>query len=278
MRPFEHIFKEIDKDRGLLYAWFAAMHSRVDIVICDKCENDMLAVTGKIYERIAQLEKLANFYNPHSELTKLNEVPAGVQTEVGEELLSMLYLSMRYNELTDGRFDVCVKSDGYTGGMRGNVEIDLEGGTVTKQRYGIRFDLSGFLKGYALDQARNILTGYAVSDVLLSIGNSSVLALGNHPFGDGWRVSYPESDDSNIEIDLHDECLTTSGNANSERRHIVNPVSGALIEGEGRISVVTRGGAEGEALSTAMFVERGAGEREAILGRFRRARLLDTMN
>lgn len=76
------------------------------------------------------------------------------------------------------------------------------------------------------------------------MGNSSVLALGNHPVGTGWKVN---------NILLHNECLTTSGNDSPERRHIVSPRDGKLVEGARQISVVTTNGAIGEILSTALF-------------------------
>ncbi len=278
MSSFEHIYKNIDNGRGMLYAWFTAMHTRVDIAICGRNENDLKAIAGKVQDKIVQLEKLANFYDPDSELANLNDITAGTTAEVSDELLSMLYLSMRYNELTDGNFDICIKSDGYKNDMCVDVEIDLCNGTLAKHRYGIRFDLSGFLKGYALDEARNILERYAVRDTLLSIGNSSILALGNHPFGEGWLVAYPGAEDNNIEVALHNECLSTSGNSSSKRMHILSPSSGKLIEGAGMVSVVTRKGAEGEALATAMFVERDPAKRDAILGRFEGARLMATIN
>lgn len=258
----------------MLYSWFTAMHTRVDIAMCGPRENDLMAITGKVLEKIEELEKIANFFDPGSEIARLNDTPAGVPAEVSDKLLSLVYLSARYNEFTGGAFDVCVKSEGYNGNFADSVGIDLEAGTVTKYRYGVRFDMSGLLKGYALDEVGNILSRFAVTDALLSIGNSSVLALGNHPYGEGWSVSYPDGNENNIEAVLYDECLTTSGNSHSERRHIVDPSSGRLIEGEGKVSVVTRGGAEGEALATAMFVERESDKRQAILARFRGARLL----
>lgn len=273
MASFEHIYKEISQGRGMLYAWFAAMHSRVDIALCGANKEDLLFITGKIQEKINSLEKLANFFDPSSELVNLNDATAGSTTEVSEELLAMLYLSMRYNELTDGKFDICIKSSGYDSNVAKNVVINLENETLTKHRYGIRFDLSGFLKGYALDEARAILNRYGVTDVLLSIGNSSILAIGNHPYGKGWKVSYPNDDMDNVEVELYDECLTTSGNSDSNRRHIISPVNGEYVGGTGMVSVITRGGAEGEALSTAMFVERDSAKREAILGNFNGARL-----
>lgn len=274
MGSFEHIYKGIDKGRGMLYAWFAAMHTRVDIALCGRNESDLKAIVGKVQDKIVQLEKLANFYDPDSELANLNDVTAGTAAEVSDELLAMLYLSMRYNELTDGNFDICIRSEGYAVGMCADVEIDLEAGTLAKHRYGIRFDLSGFLKGYALDEARNILERYAVRDTLLSIGNSSILALGNHPFGEGWLVAYPGAGETGVEVALHNECLSTSGNSDESRRHILSPSTGKLVEGAGMVSVVTRTGAEGEALATAMFVKRDPVKRDAILARFDGARLM----
>ncbi len=274
MDSFEHIYKGIDSQRGMLYAWFAAMHTRVDMAVCGRDEADLMAVAGKVQERIGQLEKLANFYDPDSELANLNDAVAGTKTEVSEELLAMIYLAMRYNELTDGNFDICIKSPGYTAGMAKDVEIDLAAGTLAKHRYGIRFDMSGFIKGYALDEARNILERYAVGDVLLSIGNSSILALGNHPFGEGWLVSYPGEGGENMEAALYGECLSTSGNATGDRRHIISPSSGKPVEGAGMASVATRTGAEGEALATAMFIEKDPAKRDAILCRFGGARLM----
>ena len=67
---------------------------------------------------------------------------------------------------------------------------------------------------------------------------------GNHPVGTGWKVN---------NILLHNECLTTSGNDSPERRHIVSPRDGKLVEGARQISVVTTSGAIGEILSTALF-------------------------
>lgn len=276
MRRIEHVFEEMEQGRGVLYSWFAAMYSRVDIVVCGGTESDLKAVIDRVYDKIDKLEKTANFFFEHTELTQLNKALAGAESVVSEELLSMIYVAVKYNELTDGGFDICVKSDRYDGEVIKSVEIDLESRTIIKHRHGVRFDLSGFLKGYALDEARRILGRYAVSDALLSMGNSSVMAIGNHPFGLGWRVAKADGTENagDGEVTLYNECLSTSGNSDSDRQHIVAPANRELIKGAGAVSVVTPGGAEGEALATAMFVERDVQKRKNILDRFQGARLL----
>ena len=98
---------------------------------------------------------------------------------------------------------------------------------------------------------------------LINMGNSSVLALGNHPVGTGWKVN---------NILLHNECLTTSGNDSPERRHIVSPRDGKLVEGARQISVVTTNGAIGEILSTALFAADGE-QRKALMGIYAHCRV-----
>ena len=94
------------------------------------------------------------------------------------------------------------------------------------------------------------------------MGNSSVLALGNHPVGSGWKVN---------NILLHDECLTTSGNDSPERRHIVSPRNGKLVEGVQQIAVVTSNGAIGEILSTALSAD--GEQRKALMGIYEQYRV-----
>ena len=56
------------------------------------------------------------------------------------------------------------------------------------------------------------------------------------------------------EIFLKNECLTTSGNDSHERKHIIDPQTGKLIEGKREVAVVTANGTVGEVLSTSLFV------------------------
>ena len=119
-------------------------------------------------------------------------------------------------------------------------------------------NLSGFLKGYALEKTRKLLQYYEVKDALINMGNSSVLALGHHPLADGWKVNFGQSAVTQAkewpEIFLKNECLTTSGNDSHERKHIIDPQTGKLIEGKREVAVVTANGAVGEVLSTSLFV------------------------
>ena len=111
------------------------------------------------------------------------------------------------------------------------------------------------------------------------MGNSSVLALGNHPAGTGWKVSFGDqaSTTKNYKtqsILLNNECLTTSGNNSDDRKHIISPSSGKPLEGVRQVTVVTDDGTTGEILSTSLFVANQK-QRELITSEFLPKRVID---
>ena len=253
MSPVQHIYKHLGSER-LFYAWFASMHTRVDIILSNRDEDELVQITESIYKRLNTLEKIGNYFNPSSELSIVNNAGKGVPTIVSKSLLSMIEMCIYYNQKTDGYFDISIDSDHHSADTLKNVLISKKDLTITLNKEGIKLNLSGFIKGYALDETRKILETKGIDNALINIGNSSVLALGNHPLGDGWKVGidFPTTG-GNREIVLNNECLTTSGNNTAQRKHIKSPYSGEYIEGIRGISVITDSAAEGEALSTALF-------------------------
>lgn len=219
MSTFAHIYRP-GVEQNMLYSWFSAMHTRVDIIIIGKKNKDeLLSVIGNIHDRITQIESIGNCFDPSSELARFN---AGFlpKEQLSEELSTILDQCDQWKETTGGIFDVAVEG---------------------------KVNLSGFLKGYALDAIRPILEKHGINNALINCGNSSVLALGNQQ-GDngGWRVANNQGE----QFVLHDECLTTSGNDSPDRRHIINPLTHQYVEGQRMISVVTKSGAEGEVRAT----------------------------
>ena len=246
MQHMHHILKD---GSSLVYSWFEAMHTRMDIMLWDKEKADLETVAENIMAEVMRIEQMGSCFLQESEVSAVNASEVGVPVRVSEELYQILFRSLEYNTCTEGYFDIAASIS--IGGLRLNQKIRLENDCmVTRLHEDVRINLSGLLKGYALDRARAIMTGSSVRNGLLNFGNSSVAALGNHPHGEGWPVSTP-----GIEYILHDECLTTSGNDSAQRRHIINPLNGTLLEGKGMVSVVTQTAEEGEVLSTVKFIK-----------------------
>lgn len=201
------------------------MHTRVDILLPGtESEDFYCAVAAEVADRIAGIEAIGNCFNPQSELSRFNK--GGLeQSALSPELRYILDLCDEWKRHTGGLFDVACSG---------------------------KTNLSGFLKGYALDAVRPILENHGVTSALVNLGNSSVLALGNQTAnGEGWTVKRIDG----REYRLHGQCLTTSGNTPENCAHIINPLTGECVQGEGVVSVVTNGGAEGEVMSTVTFIK-----------------------
>lgn len=253
MQLIQHIYKEVDSIT-IFYAWFASMHTRVDIVLSEK-EEIGKQIAEEIYKKLHILEKIGNCYNPSSELSAVNNIRSGTPIIVSNDLFSIIKTCIDYNKKTAGYFDISIDSDNYNIDTLKHIFISDKDSSITLNRKGIKLNLLGFIKGYALDEVKKILEERGISNALINMGNSSVLALGNHPLGDGWKVGidFPSTADDKKEIILKNKCLTTSGNHTTQRKHIKSPYTGEYIEGMKGISVITGTAAEGEALSTALF-------------------------
>jgi len=254
--PVSSIYKEIGAGQGLLYAWFSAMHTRVDLVITGRKEAELKQVVEVLSAEIESLEKIASFYDSGSELYQLNRSAGNIPVRVSSRLFEMILQCTTYYEKTQGYFDITIQSDNHSPQTIREVKLFPETQSIFLGREGIRLDLSGYLKGYALDKIHGILSGHGIDNALINMGNSSVMALGNHPFGEGWKVGYGNQLSSAGEksVQLHDECYTTSGNETSDRKHIIDPKTGDYIDGIRKFSVVSRYGTDGEVLSTACLI------------------------
>lgn len=298
--PIHHFYRKINNE-GLLYGWFYSMHTRVDIILhAKRTEDELMSVINDIFIHLKQIENLGNYYNRESELAYVNRYAARVPVDITKPLYDIFALCLEYNKKTLGCFDFTVHSKNYSKDTISYVYLPRDYQSVFFRRKGITINLSGFLKGYALDRIRELLEYHEMEDALVNIGNSSILALGNHPVGKGWKVSFENKasvtenkssitkrrlkaqanqentleNDNSPEIILYNECLTTSGNETPDRKHIICPQTGELIEGKRQVAVVTPSGAIGEILSTSLFVANEE-QREAIIATCQPLKVID---
>lgn len=255
----QHIYRPPREQEGVLYAWFASMHTRVDLMLCSRqAEEELMSVVDRIREALRHLEQLANCYDPASELAGVNSRACFSPIVVSEELYQMIDLCLQFHGKTLGCFDITVHSDNYTQDTIHSVVLSSEERSIFFRQEGVKLNLSGFLKGYALETIREILKDCRIENALLNMGNSSVLGLGNNPHTSGWSVSFEKYRNTPTEtgvqgVLLRNQCLTTSGNDSESRKHIISPRSGKLVEGARQVAVVTADGITGEILSTALF-------------------------
>ena len=120
----------------------------------------------------------------------------------------------------------------------------------------LTLDFGGFAKGYALQKIRNILQQENLQNAFIDFGNSSILGMGHHPYGNCWKVSFLNPYNQSIlkEFNLKNCALSTSGNTLQYNRHIINPLTG-IYNGERKAStVLSPDPLEAEILSTVWMI------------------------
>jgi thiamine biosynthesis lipoprotein len=97
-------------------------------------------------------------------------------------------------------------------GMR-HVLLDRDTRTVRFAIPGVTLDFGGIAKGFAIDQAIELLREYGVGCALLHGGTSTVAAIGAPPGEEGWRVKLhtpdPSAKDSPV-VCLNNQTLSVS--------------------------------------------------------------------
>ena len=240
-------------NRHSYYAWFQAMHTRIDLLfVADRSEDELNRIAALAQQSIADVEAAGNCFDSDSELSKLNRHEVGTPIQVSDMLYDLLSRCKEYALSTFGLFDVTVESVGHDTTTIDSIILS-ENNIVTLTRAGVYINMSGMLKGYALDRLRVMLVHEAVADAFMSLGNSSIMAMGAKSGCDGWPVG-EQFGERCFETSLHNECLTTSGNIDGVNHHIVNPLTSKEIGMNRKVSIVSQSAIEGEVLSTAYLI------------------------
>jgi thiamine biosynthesis lipoprotein len=130
---------------------------------------------------------------------------------------------------------------------------------------GLRLDLSGVAKGYAVDAAAEALQTLGVEHCLVEIGGE-LAARGYRPDGSAWRVGVeapsPEREEALLAVPLSGSAIATSGDRwhcfeHSGRRysHTIDPRSGWPVPDRlASVTVVHESCMHADALATALYV------------------------
>lgn len=216
------------------------MGTKLDVLIVGLAERKAYSVWSDITSLIKSLDKTFNRFDPESEVSRLNA--SDVDIETSDTFKDALNLCETYFILTKNLFDI----------TRGGRE-DL--------------DFGGFAKGYALRQIAVILKNSRVKDAFVNFGNSSILAVGKHPYGDCWKVGLtnPYSDDVIKEFELRNCSLSTSGNSPEYSGHIINPLTRKADESRRLSTVVAKDPLDAEILSTVFLIASESQRKEILL-------------
>ncbi|EJU10379.1 thiamine biosynthesis lipoprotein [Sphingomonas sp. LH128] len=123
-----------------------------------------------------------------------------------------------------------------------------------RQPGGLRLDLSGIAKGYAVDALAALLAGMDCHHALVEIGGELV-GRGLRPDGDPWWVDLetPTQDVAPLRVALHQLAVATSGDY-VRGFHTIDPRSGMPVEHAMAVSVIHSSAMLADAWATAFSV------------------------
>lgn len=246
-----------------------------DLIVAEKAGDAVLALFRQIDHQMSR-------YREDSELSRLNRKAAAEPVEVSDSLFKVLERAVRVSVLSNGAFDISFGSVGYLYDYRAkrkpaddelaeglqavnyrSLLLDPETNAVRFLKPGMRLDLGGIAKGYAVDRGIEILQSFGVRHARLSAGGDMRL-LGDKR-GKPWIVGIrdPRSKNRNaLVMPLADVAVSTSGDyerffvdESGERvHHILSPATGKPAKGIQSVTILGNDALTTDGLSTAVFV------------------------
>ena len=175
---------------------------------------------------VDRLERELSRFLTNSDITRINHLAAGESTRVSSSTLECLVIARHMFDLTGGAFDVSI------GTGLPSLELDADDFLVRATADGVRVDLGGIGKGYAVDLMAELLEEWGLERALVHGGFSSVLALEPPAGRDGWplTLSDPAAPSRVLaRLSMRQTALGASGVRKGD--HIVDPRTGEPVRG-----------------------------------------------
>jgi thiamine biosynthesis lipoprotein len=229
-----------------------AMATSFEIFIADQEATYAEQAALEALDEIARIEEELSRFIPSSDIAQINALEVGESRILGIDAFECLKLAKQLFESTAGVFDVGAGSDASIE----QLELDEDEMECTVSAEGLRIDLGGIGKGYALDRAAEMLQEWSINAALLHCGQSTAIAL-DPPQGEtGWNVSIRDPRDhsrSLARLQLCNQALSGSG-VLLHGQHILDPRTGEPAQAKEGTWSLTDSAAIADALSTALMV------------------------
>jgi thiamine biosynthesis lipoprotein len=255
------------------------MGTRVTVELWSEDKPTGERCSERVFAEMKRIDAEMSPFKPDSEISRINRLASQHPVEVSRELYLLLQRAQWFSQLTDGVFDITFASVGYRYDYRQHLKPDdqtieqeinridykkmtLQNGTIHFGLDGMRIDLGGIAKGYAVDRSIDILQQCGISQALVSAGGDSRI-LGDRQ-GRPWMIGiqHPRKKQSlALSIPLSDSAISTSGDyeryfiSNGERvHHIIDPKTGRSAHDSWSATIIGPNATSTDALSTSVFI------------------------
>jgi len=234
---------------------------------------------------VHRLNEILSNFEPESAISRFNRQAGKGKRRLPSDLYELLKIAGEFSNKTAGYFDVTVgplievwreslsmgvlpARNKWAAAMQkvGYEKLKLYDRRMAELVVpGMKIDLGGIGKGYAVDRIAKRLENAGIKSALINFGGSSMLAIGSPPGKSGWEIAIKGTSDVVEEvICLRDMALSTSGSLGKlwtvrgkNYGHIIDPKSGLPISVSRMATVMTSGATPAEALTKPLVLVGG---------------------
>ncbi len=250
----------------------------VEIAAAQAAQPDLEAAIESAFDAVARVHRLMSFHDPESDLSRLNREAAVAPVTVDPWTYEVLRTAEDLHRQSGGLFDIAVApmlqamgmlpdtQDAAPAGAQRRAERTIEllpGGRVRFTHPGVRIDLGGIAKGFAVDRAVEVLRRSGVGEGVVNAGGD-LAAFGPHPLPAHIRDPL---DPSRLlcRIELRDCALASSGarfdpcvSSSPASAQIIDPRSQRPVCAVAGATVCAGSGMLADALTKLVMIEREA--------------------
>jgi thiamine biosynthesis lipoprotein len=275
---------EIDSGYKLVMGTFA----RAVIIATDSATANTCIKAA--FAEIHKVDDLMSDYKSDSEISKINRDGFKQGIKVSQPTYEVLRRSVDFSKLTNGAFDITVGPlvDLWRSAKKTGVAPSKEEITKAKSRVGfeklrlneqnrmvqfavegMRLDLGGIAKGYAVDKAVEAMQKVGAIGGMVDIGGD-IRCFGKPPRGkDHWVIGLQDPSltkrmneaDLVLTLKLQNEAVATSGDyqrfvmiEGKKYGHILDRDTGTSTQGLSSVTIIARNATDADALATAVSV------------------------
>jgi thiamine biosynthesis lipoprotein len=239
------------------------------------------AAIDAVMAELRRIDNLMSHYKPESQLSKINARAAEEPVQVDPELFDLIKLSTHFSEITEGAFDITYASVGHLYDYPHHVHpseaqikaalpavnwrnmlFDPVNHTVRFEHPGMRIDLGGIGKGYAVDRGIAILRARGFQHALVNAGGDSRI-IGDR-MGRPWFIGIRNPDDRDkvvTRIPITNSAMSTSGDyerffdeGGVRYHHIIDPRTGRSASKVRSATILGPTATETDGMSKTAFV------------------------
>jgi len=263
------------------------MGTTVETTVRSPDINEAKEALLKAYKEMQRVENLLSSHKEGSEITFINNFAGIHPVKVSLETLLILKNAINYSQHSKGLFDVTIGSVSNLWGFSDenrtielpdssqidsalkyvnyrNIIINPKDTTVLLKNKGMRLDLGGIAKGYAIDRGSAVLKNLGISNFILNAGGD-IYVSGMKEKNTEWKIGIQAPRDSkkiDAAFNLKNYAVATSGDYERFRiingvryHHILNPFNGYPGRLSESCTVLAPTAEEADALATFLFLK-----------------------